>query len=539
MFRHPRAFAGALALVTTAVLSAPRPSLASWPMARHDAARTAAATGKSDLVAPVTYWRTYLGGSLRDGQFASFDADGDGYGDLIYAAGGRLVAKKQTDQGLWQTKPRGVGAIAAIADFDGDGVQDLVTNNSNHLVIVKSTTGEIEWTEPDGEMGTLGGIRVGDLDGDGKADVSIQECGCCGVNSGKSGFVYSFGGGFSAAKLLYTTGFASCGGGNSQSLVDVDGDGRQELLLGAFDHFELFDGKTGAKLGASPALTSWTSAYVCKAQDLDGAPGEELMCVLSESVAGNRRATALRFNPGTKALDVLWTSLLAPPSGGNLRWVDPVVDLDGDGKQEFVVSTTDGGPGGWVTHIFDALTGAELVAPVTSQFMMGTAETTTKGRQTLFTTDATKLHAFTFNRLPSPTLVDSWQVADRKPLTFTRLDRRARYGANAGLVTADLGGRRRAERAGNALAPRGRRSAAGVGPRRQPPGRSRSRARAQRRLPRAARRPARRRSVLRRVPRAARHPRGRILCGRKLARAHRRSAHVSHEERRPGLHIRQ
>ncbi len=41
------------------------PSLAaaSWPMARHDAKRSGAATGKSDMVKPVPYWRTYLGGS--------------------------------------------------------------------------------------------------------------------------------------------------------------------------------------------------------------------------------------------------------------------------------------------------------------------------------------------------------------------------------------------------------------------------------------------------------------------------------------------
>lgn len=410
-------------------------------MARHDVSRAGFAAGKSDVVAPVPYWRTYLGGSLGDLGLVSSDVDGDGQNELLYTSGGRLVAKKPNDTGVWQTKPRGLGAVYGIADLDGDGKQDFVLTNSDHVYVV-SAAGTVEWIEPDGEMGALGIVKVGDVDGDGKPDLVIQECGCCGVNSGKTGFVYSFAAGFQAPKLLWTMPFVACGGGRGLSLVDVDGNGSLEVLLAGFDHFELFDGKTGNKLGQTPFISTWNSVNACKTQNIDGKPGDEIVCVLNDSNApatNQRRVSVLRYDTVGKALGVVWSNVIAPDAGGDVRFNNPVVDLDGDGLYEVIVSGYDPN-GGWKTHIFDALTGADLVPTIVGHALAGSAEMITKGQRVLLTIAGSSVIGWTFVRMPMPTLTQKWTLQDRAVPTYTPHDRFALYAAASEVIAPDLNG---------------------------------------------------------------------------------------------------
>ncbi len=430
-----------MSAIAAAVVLSSGSSQASWPAARHDFTRAGVAQGKGDMVTPIPYWRTYLGGSLGDYGLFSSDIDADGTDELLYVSGGRLVAKRPDDTGVWQTKPRGIGSILAVADLDGDGKLDFVTANRDHAYIV-SAAGVVEWVEPDGEMGALGGVRVGDVDGDGKADLVVQECGCCGVNSGKTGFVYSFGAGFQAAKLLWTMPFVSCGGGRGLTLVDVDGNGSLEVMLAAFDHFELFDGKTGTQLGQTPVVSQWNSANFCKTQNIDGKPGDEIVCLLNDSdspAVNQRRVNVLRYDTTAKTFGVLWSSVLAPDAGGDVRYNDPVVDLDGDGKYEVIASGFDPN-GGWKTHIFDAMTGIDLVPGITGHAIAGSLEMATKGQRVMLTTAGSTVIGWTFARLPQPIVTQKWTIQDRSVPTFVRMDRAALYGANADLIAPDLNG---------------------------------------------------------------------------------------------------
>jgi hypothetical protein len=409
--------AGASLVAVVALL----PSLAdaSWPLARHDARRSGAATGKSDLVKPVPYFRTYLGGSLSGAQLAEADVDGDGRLDLLFASSGRIVAKRNDDSGIWQTKPYGVGSISAITDLDGDGKLDVVASASNKVLIFALATGLLEWEEPDGEMGILGRALVADANGDGKADVVSFECGCCGVNSGKTGFVRSFATGFQNPTLLWTMPAVACGAGRSLAFVDVDGNGSNELVVGLYDHFEVYRGSDGALLAKSPTLGTWISVSNCWAGNLDATPGNELACVLTSSDApgtDQRKLFVLKYD-GTPTLKSPWKVALAPDATGDVAIVNPIADLDGDGTNELVASGYDPNAGGWRTRILDAATGADLVPAITGHKLAGVAAMEDKTKRIFVTAAGSNVLGWSFARTPTPTVTQRWQVADRSVVT--------------------------------------------------------------------------------------------------------------------------
>ena len=140
----------------------------SWPMARHDPHRTGAAPGTSDLQKPTPYFKTYLGGSLGQGQMLVADLAKTGAMNVVYVTGGRVVVKDVFDKVVWQTPPLGIAALVAVDDLDGDGTLDLVTYTGQGALVLAAPTGAIEWQEPAGDIGALGGLRLADMDGDGK-----------------------------------------------------------------------------------------------------------------------------------------------------------------------------------------------------------------------------------------------------------------------------------------------------------------------------------------------------------------------------------
>jgi hypothetical protein len=400
-----------LALVTlgTILTAAPEAS-ASWPMCRHDAQRTGAAAGTSNITTPIAYWKSYLGGTVAPQQLAA--ATIQGQPAILLATTGSLTATLATGQVLWQSKVLGIGAISGIADLNGDGTLDITAYSNNHVYIF-SAAGALEWAEPDGEIGTMGGVRLGDLNGDGKPEVVIQECGCCGVNSGNAGFIYSFAGGFGSPTLLSTLPFVqnSCGS-RATTVINATGGTSVDVLVADYTHFALMGGTSASVLASTGSLGTWISQSECYPANLDGQPGEEAVCLenVSLSPGTNQRAIyVLGYNAQTSALSVVWTKTVAPDSGGDMAWLDPVEDLDGDGRFELVYSTKDP-TNGWVTHVADALTGTDLVAPIAGQIAAGNAALEQKTTLDLLTSAATGTTAWSFARSPSPKVTNRWSI---------------------------------------------------------------------------------------------------------------------------------
>jgi len=412
-------------------------------MARHDAKRTGLAPGSSDAANPVPYWRAYLGGVLGPGQVLMADVNGDGRDDFLVAAGGGVLARMQDDQTLWQSSPRSIVAIADVADVNGDSISDVIAYSGDHVYVLSSATGAIEWAEPDGEMGTIGAVRVGDLDGDGKPDVLIQECGCCGVNSGRTGYAYSFGQGFSAPKVLLTMPFVYCGGNRALSLFDADGKPPLEILAADYSHFAVIRGSDGATLAATGTVGTWTSVHECYPANIDGVPGDEVVCIENSSeppATNQRRATVLHYDYTTQppALNVLWSKTIAPDTGGDARWLDPVADLDGDGTYEVVVSVKDP-TNGWQTQILDAGTGA-LLAAIPNQTIDGIAPMEDPAKRVILTDSAGTVTGWTFSRAASPPVAQQWALVGVTLLDYAAFAQiPLRFDATT-LVSTDLNG---------------------------------------------------------------------------------------------------
>jgi len=171
------------------------------------------------------------------------DLDGDGKADLAVTnnASHTVSVLRNTSTGVGSvsystkvdfstgTEPRSV----SIGDLDGDGKLDMVVVNeiSNTVSVLKNTSsgaGSISFAAkvdfPTGSSPYF--VSIGDLDGDGKADLAVANNGSNTVsvlrNTGTGAGSISF-----ATKLDFTTGPEP----SSVSIGDIDKDGWQDLVV--------------------------------------------------------------------------------------------------------------------------------------------------------------------------------------------------------------------------------------------------------------------------------------------------------------------
>jgi len=424
-----------------------RNAAADWPVARHDPRRTGTATGTSNITIPVAFWRYYLGGFIRATNLRTFDVDSDGVGEVVVVTGGRAIAKEISDETRWETSPLELTTMDGFADLDGDGTVELIAHSRGQVYVVSPTDGAVLWQEPPGEMGTIAGVRIGDITGDGVDDLVIGECGCCNVNSGNPGFAYSFAGDIASPSKLWAFPVSSCGGSSGAlALANVDGNPGMEVVLGENDHLSLIDGSTGTVIAASPLLGTKIQRSQCTGANVDGAPGDELICLMSVSdppATDQRRAFALRYVSGpSHALALLWSTPLAP-DGGELEWVDPVADLDADGRPE-VVASGKALDGTWTTTILAGESGA-VVATIPDSIVRGVARALPGGETILFTALDTSVTAWTVSRTATPPVAQLWTIPNADLLLDQEPTAIARSALDTHVLTADIDGNGRAD----------------------------------------------------------------------------------------------
>src|SRR5262249_40021800 len=196
-----------------------------------------------------------------------------------------------------QTPLLNVTNLIGIDDLDGDGTLDVVASSVDHVFVINGKTGAVEWAEPDGEMGTLGSVRLADVNGDGKPEILNEECGCCAPNSGNTGYTYSFAAGFKTPTLLWKLPSTYCGAYNSLTIVNLDGNGHMGVLNADNAYLMMLDGITGNKLAQTWAITNYISLSSCLAKDVDGVPGDEMLCFANSSAGpGLRRLYLLKYD---------------------------------------------------------------------------------------------------------------------------------------------------------------------------------------------------------------------------------------------------
>jgi hypothetical protein len=329
-----------------------------WLLPRHDAQRTAAASGTVSLLKPTVGWRTYVGAPVT----ASTGAFDPSDGAVFYAVtGGKVVARRiTTQQILWQSALLGVTTLAGAADLDGDGKFEVVVFAPNEAIVLSGSTGAVAWRSSRTDYGYVYQVRLADLNRDGKTDVLIDDCGFCAKVGKLVTGAYSFAAGLSQPKTLWSV---AAGGtkapyhAGSDSIVNLN-DQSTQVVLSYGDEVQVLRGDTGAVLSklTIPAVGPFTFAHVpAITAQLDGTGSRELLVVKPTSADDGQRAiTAFRVDANTGTSSLMWRSVL-PDGGATSVPLDLASDIDGDGADEVILSGFTSGS--WTTKILDGKTG--------------------------------------------------------------------------------------------------------------------------------------------------------------------------------------
>ena len=289
------------------------------------------------------------------------DVDGDGRLDLVASdVDGNTVSvfRNQGNPGSLSSNSFApfvtfaVGAsprAVALTDLDGDGRPEIITANyhSSTVSILRngSSPGTITTTSfPSRVDFAVGagpqGLTVTDLDGDGRSDIAT------GNSIGNSlSLLRNVGTGpLTSNSFAAAVTFSGPNYGHFLKAVELDGDGRPELLVSSYlgQSVSLYRNQsapggftaTSFALVTAPALSGRGHTLACGDLNGDGKPDIAIDTELADSVT-------LFQNTHTSG-DVTAASLGARvdlPAGWN-AWGTSIGDLDGDNRPDLVVANT-------------------------------------------------------------------------------------------------------------------------------------------------------------------------------------------------------
>jgi hypothetical protein len=275
------------------------------------------------------------------------DLDGDGKADLATANYGSSTVSVFRNTGSAGTISYAAKVDFAtgldpysvsIGDLDGDGKADLAVANfeSNTVSVFRNTgsAGTISYAaKVDFATGSFPiSVSIGDLDGDGKADLATANYGSSTVsvfrNTGSAGTI-SY-----AAKVDFATGSNSI----SVSIGDLDGDGKADLAVANFDSNTVSVFRNTGSAGtisyaAKVDFATGSFPISVSIGDLDGDGKADLAVALegSNTVSVFRNTGSVGTISYAAKVDFATGSDSAPHSVS-------IGDLDGDGKADLAVA---------------------------------------------------------------------------------------------------------------------------------------------------------------------------------------------------------
>ncbi len=369
----------------------PRLARGEWPLPGHDARYSSHAELPCGMPeAPGEYCR-YDPGLLPLQEALCADVDDDGEEELLYGEW-PLVCTTLSGVEKWRSD---CGRVTAIADLDADGRTELVASAlerwdnarlEGQTVVVAGRDGRILWTRP-GRTAILAGTCVAKLlpEEKGLQLACVSEDSDAGA---KRAQLWSFAAGCERARRVWQRDFARppdhsspAVGRYNRSTMCLAGSTWGGLILmrpeDGEDLFRLYwecaPGESGKRNYGPHVLT-----------DLDG-DGQTEVAILAGAIqlhisvlAPWRGSTGPHTVP-ERPLPAPNVPLgeLASYAGGPMLWqryfgarepageyrlefpLNPVADVDGDGRQEIVANVY---KAGWVMKVYDAMTGVEKLS---------------------------------------------------------------------------------------------------------------------------------------------------------------------------------
>jgi hypothetical protein len=252
------------------------------------------------------------------------DLFNDGRQEIIVEAG-PVYCLSGTGALIWRSIGDEAGSNAAIADLNGDGNKEIVaaiptTLDFEHHLYCLNSSGGVKWADKTGAWFGDCSPLVADVDGDGKQEILVTSE-PWGYSNGTTynGSLYCFDGS-GGVKWSYP-GIVTY----RPAVADLKGDGKLEIIAGSGDNVYCLSG-TGISLWNYSISGLSFSPPAIGGVAKNGRP---------EIVVGCSNGLIICLN-----------------SSGNLQWsyagvgsayVCPtIVDIDGDGKPEIIVSTSAG-----------------------------------------------------------------------------------------------------------------------------------------------------------------------------------------------------
>jgi outer membrane protein assembly factor BamB len=340
-----------------------------WPIGRHDAARTGASSATSPIEKPYVTWRAYMGGrpNANNVQFGIYDQS-----TFTAAVGGRFLVKDAMTQNTsWKSDMLGIGTVEAVADLDGDESLEIIVRTETSAHVLNAKTGAVLWSSPPTAFLTPAAVRVIDLDGNDLPDVYVDECTSCAKQGTMSAGAYSFANGFAQPTTLWErpkTATPAPVNSGSDAIVDLDGDGLPEVVLASADKIVVvrgLDGTTIATLSLpTPDKNPFPHARAIAAQ-IDGLPGKELVILQPNgqvaTSGGPTGVTVFRLDPQTGIHSLLYRRVANGYDESMVARADVVSDLNGDGLAEVIFSHRGASKPNFTTEILSGVSGTPIV----------------------------------------------------------------------------------------------------------------------------------------------------------------------------------